>query len=297
MELKQITENVYYIPNPAIIGVVSNGKNAILIDSGLDDDTGRKILRTLENNGLFPKAIINTHSHADHCGGNAYIKEKTRALVFAPEIEAAIIQYPYLEPLYLFSGASPLKDLKNKFLMARPCQVDRVIASNEKTVNIEGVEIGIVPLPGHSPNQIGIEIENILFCADSVFSQEVLSKHRIPFYMDIGKQRETLSFLKNSSYGFYVPSHAEPSKSIAEIVNANINVIDEVEQFIINNFHGEKTTEQILKGLWDHYKIEIKGIQQYCLMRTTALAYLSSLYKQEKLQVNIKENTLYWKRV
>ncbi|MGC8940941.1 MAG: MBL fold metallo-hydrolase [Candidatus Nanoarchaeia archaeon] len=110
MELKKITEQVYYIPNPANIGVVKDGeKSAILIDSGLDDDTGRKILRLLEKNDLFVKAIVNTHSHADHCGGNRYIKEKTNAMIYAPEVESAIIQYPSLEPLYLFSGASPLK--------------------------------------------------------------------------------------------------------------------------------------------------------------------------------------------
>jgi glyoxylase-like metal-dependent hydrolase (beta-lactamase superfamily II) len=76
MELKKITERVYYIPNPANIGVVKDGeKSAILIDTGLDDDTGKKVLRLLEENNLFVKAIINTHSHADHCGGNRYIKK------------------------------------------------------------------------------------------------------------------------------------------------------------------------------------------------------------------------------
>jgi len=43
MELKKITELVYYIPNPANIGVVKDGeKSVILIDTGLDDDTGKK---------------------------------------------------------------------------------------------------------------------------------------------------------------------------------------------------------------------------------------------------------------
>lgn len=76
---------------------------------------------------MFPKAIVNTHSHADHCGGNRYIKERTGATIYASEIESAIIQYPLLEPLYLFSGASPLRDLRNKFLMAQSSSVDHVI--------------------------------------------------------------------------------------------------------------------------------------------------------------------------
>jgi len=192
MELKKITELVYYIPNPANIGVVKDGeKSVILIDTGLDDDTGKKVLRLLEENGLFPKAIVNTHSHADHCGGNRYIKERTGATIYASEIESAIIQYPLLEPLYLFSGASPLRDLQNKFLMAQSSSVDHVIKKDERKLKFDEIELGIVPLSGHTLNRIGIEADNVLFCADSLFSEDVLKKHKIPFYVDIDRARET----------------------------------------------------------------------------------------------------------
>lgn len=76
MELKQITDTIYYISNPTNVGVIKDGKTVILIDSGIDDDVGRRILRILDSEGMYPKAIINTHSHADHCSANAYIKEK-----------------------------------------------------------------------------------------------------------------------------------------------------------------------------------------------------------------------------
>ncbi|MBI4980599.1 hypothetical protein HZC30_03540 [Candidatus Woesearchaeota archaeon] len=54
MELKKITEQVYYIPNHANIGVVKLGeKSAILIDTGLDDNTGKKVLKLLEEKGMY----------------------------------------------------------------------------------------------------------------------------------------------------------------------------------------------------------------------------------------------------
>ena len=250
MEMKKISERVYYIPNPANIGVVKDGeKSAILIDSGLDDDTGKKVLRLLEENGLVPKAIINTHSHADHCGGNKYIKEKTGARIYAPEVESAIIQYPSLEPLYLFSGANPLKDLQNKFLMAQPSNVDYVIKKGERKLRFDEIELGIVPLPGHAPNQIGVEADEVLFCTDSLFSEDVIKRHKIPFYADIDRTRETLKFLRDSQYKFYVPSHAEPRESLTELVDANLEAIEGVERYILEGFHGRKTTEQILKEI------------------------------------------------
>lgn len=298
MEMKKISERVYYIPNPANIGVVKDGeKSAILIDSGLDDDTGKKVLRLLEENGLFPKAIINTHSHADHCGGNRYIKEKTGARIYAPEVESAIIQFPSLEPLYLFSGASPLKDLQNKFLMAQPSDVDYVIKRDEHRLKFDEIELGIVPLPGHAPNQIGVEIDEVLFCADSLFSEDVLKRHKIPFYADIDRTRETLRFLRESRYKFYVPSHAEPRESLTELVDANLETIDGVEKYLLGGFHERRTTEQVLKDICDHYQISMRGAQQYYLMNTVAMAYLSSLHNRGKLKVEVKDNSLFWEKV
>lgn len=298
MEMKKISERIYYIPNPANIGVVKDGKKtAILIDSGLDDDTGKKVLKLLEENGLTPKAIINTHSHADHCGGNKYIKEKTGAMIYAPEIESAIIQFPLLEPLYLFSGARPLKDLQNKFLMAQPSDVDYVIKRGERKLKFDEIELGIIPLPGHSPNQIGVEIDEVLFCADSLFSEDVLKRHKIPFYTDIDGARETLRFLKNSRYKFYVPSHAEPGESLTELVDANLDAIDGVERYLLDGFHGKRTTEQVLKDICDYYQINIQGTQQYYLINTVTMAYLSSLHNRRKLKVEVRGNSLFWEKI
>jgi glyoxylase-like metal-dependent hydrolase (beta-lactamase superfamily II) len=43
---------------------------AVLIDAGQDRDQAKRLLRACEAAGLTPCAIINTHAHADHFGGN-----------------------------------------------------------------------------------------------------------------------------------------------------------------------------------------------------------------------------------
>ena len=262
--------------------------------------TGIKLLEkigTFDPEDHYTLAIINTHSHADHCGGNRYIKEKTKAIIYASEVESAIIQYPSLEPLYLFSGASPLKDLQNKFLMASPSDVDYVIKRDERRLKVGETELGIVLLPGHTPNQIGIEADNVLFCADSLFSEEVLKRHKIPFFTDIDKTRETLRFLRESRYSFYVPSHAEPMESLTELVEANLETIDGIEKYLMESFHESKTTEQVLKETCDHYQLDMKGTQQYYLMNTVVMAYLSSLNGKGKLKAEVSNNSLFWNKI
>lgn len=295
MELEQIKENVYYISNPVNIGVIKAGEQAILIDSGLDDSTARKILNLLEKEGLSLGAIINTHSHADHCGGNAYLEQETEAKIYASQLEAGIVENPYLEPLYLFSGAKPLADLENKFLRAKDSQVDTIIDDQQEELVINGVEIGIVTLPGHTPNQIGLAVNGVLFCGDAVFAKGALRKHKILFCTAIREQKETLNWLQRSDYDFYLPAHGKLTQEIAELAQINLEVIEEVEDYLLSRLTSKQTTEDILQELCSVYEIEITTTQQYYLMKTITMAYLSFLSNTGAIKTKVKENKFYWK--
>jgi len=297
MKLKKITEKVFFIPNVVNIGVLRDEENSIiLVDTGLDNSTGKKILRLLEKHELVVKAIINTHSHADHCGGNNYIQKKTNAEIYAPEIESTIIEYPYLEPWYLHSGANPVKDLKNKFLIVQPSKVNFVLKEDQNLLKFNELDLKITSLPGHAPNQIGIEVDSVYFCADVLFSEETLEKHKIPFFIDIRKARETLIHIKESRYAFYIPSHAKPAENMIELVDANLKVINTIETTILEDLQEKKTTEQVLKNLCDYFQVTITGTQQYFLLKTPIMAYLSSLYNSKRIQVKLEKNLLFWEK-
>jgi glyoxylase-like metal-dependent hydrolase (beta-lactamase superfamily II) len=90
-ELVQISEKCYYINCPAKIGVyVADGENVYLVDSGNDKDAGRKIRQILDKNGWHLAAILNTHSNADHIGGNRYLQRQTGCKAYSGSIEAAM---------------------------------------------------------------------------------------------------------------------------------------------------------------------------------------------------------------
>ncbi|AIY89809.1 MBL fold metallo-hydrolase [Geoglobus acetivorans] len=292
MKLVQVSDSSHLIPGATNVGVIRCDDAAILVDTGLDRESGRKILKLLEKNGLKLKAIINTHSHADHFGGNSYLVNMTDARVYAPEVEAGIIQYPYLEPLYLFS-AHPVNEMMNRFLMARPSRVDNVIGADGETEFDFGVlKLTTVPLPGHSPGQIGVEADGVLYCADAVFSGRVIEKYRIPLFMDIEKQIETLSFLEKSSFEHYVPCHAEPTEDISYLADLNMNVIERVEEFILSV--GGGTTEEILRRLCSEFEIRLSNFTEYSLMLAALKAYLSYLHNRGDIQAEF-DGILYWK--
>ncbi|MBQ8597983.1 MAG: MBL fold metallo-hydrolase, partial [Lachnospiraceae bacterium] len=148
-ELIQVGEKSYYIDCPAKIGIYRQTETEVyLIDSGNDKDAGKKVRRILEERGWVLKGIMNTHSHADHVGGNAYLQQQTGCKVFASGIEAAFTEDPILEPTTLYAGY-PCKDLRHKFLMA----------VGSKTVDFTDEdfpkEVEVIQLPGHSFHMVG----------------------------------------------------------------------------------------------------------------------------------------------
>jgi len=96
-ELEQVGANTYYIDCPAKIGVYLGGADAYLIDSGSDKDTGRKIRQIFDKNGWNLKAVFNTHSNADHIGGNKYLQGQTGCKIYARGIERDFTKHPILK--------------------------------------------------------------------------------------------------------------------------------------------------------------------------------------------------------
>ena len=126
-ELIQAGPRSFYINSPVKIGVyLIDDEKVCLIDSGNDKDAGRKVRQILEREGWQLHAIINTHSNADHIGGNKYLMQQTGCRIYASSMEAAFTRHPILEPAFLYGGY-PFKDLRHKFLMAQGKRCQRCV--------------------------------------------------------------------------------------------------------------------------------------------------------------------------
>lgn len=294
-KIVKLKGNTYYLDSAVNIGIISSSHNkAIIVDTGLDDDMGRKILKLMAEEGLTPSAIINTHSHADHCGGNSFIVKRTGIPVYAPHFEKAIIEYPLLEPFYLFS-AYPLKDLRNKFLMAKESKVNHIIEEGE--MQIEGVNLKIISLAGHSPGMIGVATDdNILFLGDSLFSLKILGKYGLAYFTDIKNTINTLKYLKTLKYDYFVPSHGDILEDPIPTIEANIARINEITLNIADFCTLPKSKEEITAHMIDCYDINV-NVGQYYLTLSTVSAFLSYMTDGGKLQMEFLDNNLKWARI
>jgi glyoxylase-like metal-dependent hydrolase (beta-lactamase superfamily II) len=271
------------------ICVVYTKDSAVLVDSGIDENFARKLCRLLEKPAKF---LINTHSHADHCGGNAFLKDKFSVHVLAPEIERQIIESPILEPFYLF-GAAPPKELQTKFLMAKPCRVDETLEPG--TLTLQDVTLSIVPLAGHSPNQVGVAVDKILFCADALFSKGAIEKYKMFVVYDVKNFLQTLDLLERSKYDFFLPSHGDLTGDITELLNLNRKVVENVSNEILKLLKTPRTFDELLTKLLNGFNIEVKNLVQYVLYRSTVHAYLSYLSDEGYVERDLVASSLLWR--
>lgn len=292
MELQQITGKTAIIPGAVNIGVMVRGSDCLLIDTGLDRQAGKQILRCLDQAGLTPKVIINTHSHADHVGGNAVIREQTGAKVYASPLEKAIIENPYLEPFYLFSAA-PVKDLASRFLMAPACPVDGVLAPGP--FSVAGFDLEIIALPGHSPNQIGVvNADNVCFTADAYFGESIIEKYGMPYCADVSAALDTLRSLWQSNYCRYVPSHGDVQDKPTETILKNVAVMEKtLEQILVIFTSGPRTREEVLADIMMANGRELNAVQ-YVLNHGAITACLSHLHKISKVAYFFKDGKMMW---
>ncbi|MBQ1187169.1 MAG: MBL fold metallo-hydrolase [Clostridia bacterium] len=290
-ELVKITENCFYIDCPSKIGVVKTGEDTVvLIDSGSDKDAAKKAKKQLDALGLKITAVYNTHSNADHIGGNKYLKEQTGCKIYAPSTECAFTRHPILEPAYLFGGFPP-KALKNKFFLAEPSDAEYL--SEEALPN----GFKIIELPGHFFDMVGfITPDSVAYIADCLSSSQTLKKYGIGVIFDVEKYIETLENIKKLDVKYFVPSHAEVCENIEELANININAVYETAEKITAFLKDPKTFDELMKNLFDDYNLSL-SIKQYALVGSSVKSYLSYLLDNEKITCFAEDNRLVWQAV
>jgi glyoxylase-like metal-dependent hydrolase (beta-lactamase superfamily II) len=259
------------------------------VDTGLDDDAGRRLMKIMQENGMGVGVIINTHSHADHCGGNDIVKSRTGCAIYAPPFDKGIVEYPELEPFYLYS-AYPLKELDTKFIKAKGTKVDFVLEKGQ--LNINSVELDIVPLHGHTPGMVGVATpDNALFAGDSFFSRSILERHGLPYFTGIGESICTLESLKHMDYDYFIPAHGEAITEPGDTLNANIQILKDTIEYIADICGKALDREDIVANIVSRYSIK-QSIQQYYLTVSTASAFLSYMTNEGMLTTLFEDNKL-----
>lgn len=289
-EFIQARGNSFYTAGPVQVGLVKiSEKEVIFIDSGADKSFGRKLRQILDEKGWSLKAILNTHSHADHDGGNEYLQKRTGCKIYASGFECAPIGWPILEPVVLY-GAYPLKDLQSKLIMAGPSRVEPLTEENLP----EGFEV--IPLPGHSLNQVAYRSpDDVIYLADALASKEIIDKYKIIFVFNVGDYLKSLEKIKTLKAKYFVPAHAPASESVDDLAQYNIEKTLELGELIVEKLEEPKCMEVLLQDLFLEFGLEMNLAQRF-LDGATLKAYLTWLFEEGKIDYRFDRGLMVWQK-
>lgn len=147
--------------NCHVVRAARGAQEAIVVDPGGDAATLRLELAGM---GARCVAILVTHTHWDHLGGVADLAEGAGAPVYAPELEAPVLEDP--ESFYPGMGV-------------RAYSPDVRLAGDER-LSLAGLDLETIPVPGHSPGHVAFHADGALLSGDVLFAGSV-GRADLPF--------------------------------------------------------------------------------------------------------------------
>ncbi|MCB0337993.1 MAG: MBL fold metallo-hydrolase [Bdellovibrionales bacterium] len=142
--------------------VLLDGETAVVIDPGGESE---KIWRFIQDRGVRLTEIWLTHSHVDHCGGVAALKEKSEAILVAHSNEEFLRSN--VDKICAMYGL-PQGDMSN-------CPEPDVCIVGGEQLQIGSNLFEVLFTPGHSPGHVSFFAPSlgIIFSGDVLFQGSI----------------------------------------------------------------------------------------------------------------------------
>ncbi|MBQ9539724.1 MAG: MBL fold metallo-hydrolase [Treponema sp.] len=300
---QKLTNNIGFFRGSTNVGLAVAGSTLFLIDSGDCNKDGEALAKAIRS--LFPdkslRAVINTHGHSDHCGGNLALKEEFSCEIWAPKAESMFIENPYLALDIYWGGRHLQDDRVPAFRQIAPCPVDRQLEETE--MDEDSISFKTIALPGHFYDQLGIIVtdkscaQSVCFMGDAFFGIEMIKRYWIPFMQDPKLFRQSVTRIEKEGADIFVPSHGNffYRNKLGAMAEMNVIMTLEAESLIMKIVKKKASScEEILQAVADYAGLDMK-LSQYVLIGSTIRSYISSLYNEGRLLYFMEGNRLLWK--
>jgi glyoxylase-like metal-dependent hydrolase (beta-lactamase superfamily II) len=263
MAIEEVHPRIYKIPS--VLGprrfaqwLVVGDERLLLVDSGIDGTIGEHVTPALRELGRSPADITDvvvTHADVDHYGGNGELRR------VAPQarIRSSAEDRPWIESWSMISRERygwyrghrlDYDDGTWQWLeqAAGPdTPLDGTIADGE-TIDLGGIAVEIVALPGHSPGHVGVAHHDsgTLIMMDAVLerglyttSDELISP---PPYGSVEAYQGTIKRLRSLRPARLGTSHYAPidgDAAVTAFLDASASFVDDLDAVVMSELATE----------------------------------------------------------
>lgn len=231
MELKRLLGQTGYIETAtAVIPFYQLSEEEILLfDSGREPNP--ELMDLLEHKKLRVRAVVCTHLHEDHIANNDELIHRYGTEIYATELD--------IEELFSRDSVSyPMTAIKD-----------------DKVLKIGGVEIQLLPMPGHTDGQMAYVTPDGVCCVgDAIMTRKPLGRAKIPYMEDVDGSMASMEVLRQTDYPFYIVAHngivskEELSALIDENIQKELNLYELLRSRIKEPMDMEQVITDFIRG-------------------------------------------------
>lgn len=265
--MDKISNGIWVQKGNTNVGLIEFDGNRYLIDTGSSEKFAKALLEEVGKVDF----VFNTHSHADHIQGN-HLFASEGARIYADEVEKVFIENPSMESFYLYGG-NPPRALKASFFKAKSSIINSF--QSEKWPS----KIEFVQLNGHSPGMTGVKFENVLFCGDAYFGQNIIEKYAYPYLVDVKSFLDSMDKISKSNAEFYIPSHGDPTNDPSKDIMATKNALMDFVQVTLDALASPKSVEEVCFEIAHSKELHLNSGTFYLFrsFESSVISYLEEL--------------------
>lgn len=256
----KIHDKIYRIKTPfggggTVFLYLIRGDTTALVDTGTAQSPDEVIRPALAELGLALSdvdVILNTHGHLDHAGGNMAFRKESKArihihegdLFMANSVDAQVEFMTAPLRALGFSDAALAARIELVREQAGEASGADVVLKEGDVVDLGGIVLRVIHLPGHTPGSVGYywEEEGLLLTGDSIPGLgSRLGGY--PLYFDAVAYRRTLSKVATVPIDLLCMTHAY----IGGLVNEPTRGREEAKEFVRDATRVADTIQRVIE--------------------------------------------------
>jgi cyclase len=173
--MQNVSDNVYaeLISPGCNVGIIATPKGSVIVDTPLVSRQAQGIHRDLAAERHSPvRFIVITHAHGDHILGTGLFGDEVLVFGNRPAYEKMGAHSPSWVRNWVTTWSWDNADDVEEMAAARIVLPD-VVFGKELTLRLGGVEMWILPLPGHLAESVGVLVPaaGVLITGDALFCE------------------------------------------------------------------------------------------------------------------------------